>query len=109
MGGGRKSFNANSTSKMANHDVTDKNLCIRNDSRDLIKEWIRDKEAKQLSYQYLANLKDIKMLDAEHTDYILGKYTIFLPDLIILIIRRSRPSSVGKYLDKNYLFIILAR
>lgn len=69
------SFVANSSS--IPKEFLDKNMCVRSDGRDLIKEWIKDKKTKKLSHQYLANLNDIQSLDTERTDYILGRWESF--------------------------------
>lgn len=70
MGGGKKSLDASATKNAK--DILDKHLCTRTDSRDLVRAWIEDKESKQLSYQYLSNIGDLRALDTEHTEYILG-------------------------------------
>lgn len=72
MGGGKKSLDASATK--TTNDVVDKHMCTRSDGRDLVRAWIEDKESKQLSYQYLSNTGDLKGLDTEHTEYVLGGY-----------------------------------
>lgn len=74
MGGGRKSFDAESSSNLK--DISDKNMCTRTDGKNLINEWIRDKAFRGLSHKFLDNIYDINMLDTENTDYVLGKYEI---------------------------------
>lgn len=73
MGGGKKSFEANSPPNPKEH--VDKSLCVRTDRRDLIREWIDDKLSNNLSHQLLTNVSDIQMLDTEQTEYILGLFT----------------------------------
>lgn len=73
MGGGKKSFNGNNSSVTVKHSL-DKHLCVRTDGKDLIKEWMRDKALRKLSYQYLTSEKDMKSLDTKNTEYILGEY-----------------------------------
>lgn len=76
MGGGKKSFaadNAPSTAKDISGNP-DKNMCVRTDGRNLIDEWIRDKQTRRLSYRYLTNANDMRSLDAERTEYVLGGY-----------------------------------
>lgn len=74
MGGGKKSFVANSSSAAKEiPNGPDKNMCVRTDGRDLIDEWIKDKKSRQLSYQYLSNTNDLNSLDTERTEYILGR------------------------------------
>lgn len=82
MGGGKNSFVANmSTPAILNpKDIVlshfvDKNMCTRTDDKNLIKEWIKDKISKQLSYQYLSSVNDIYSLDTKLTDYVLGRYS----------------------------------
>jgi hypothetical protein len=82
MGGGKKSFNANNSSVTSKHFL-DKHLCVRTDGKDLIKEWIEDKTSKNLSYQYLTNEKDMKSLDTENTEYILGEW---LPIIVLYVL-----------------------
>jgi len=72
MGGGKKSFIGNTTTSVK--DDGDKHMCVRTDGRNLINEWIKDKQSRQLSFQYLADENDINSLDVEHTEYILGRY-----------------------------------
>lgn len=74
MGGGKKSFNANNNSSITSKHFLDKHLCVRTDGKDLIREWMKDKASKKLSYQYLTSEKDMKSLDTENTEYILGEY-----------------------------------
>lgn len=79
MGGGRRSFAANWSAKEGYvKEVVDKNVCARTDGRNLVKEWIEDKAAKQLSYQYLSDESDINLLDTERTEYVLGEHTTCL-------------------------------
>lgn len=73
MGGGKKSFEANSPTNPK--ETVEKSLCVRTDRRDLIREWIDDKQSNSLSHQFLANVNDIKLLDTEQTEYILGLFT----------------------------------
>ncbi|KAL4090774.1 hypothetical protein QTP88_025551 [Uroleucon formosanum] len=73
MGGGKKSFEANSPPNPK--ETVDKSLCVRTDRKDLIREWIEDKLSNNLSHQFLTNVSDIKLLDTEQTEYILGLFT----------------------------------
>ncbi|XP_025199754.1 alkaline phosphatase-like isoform X2 [Melanaphis sacchari] len=73
MGGGKKSFEANSPPNPK--ETVEKPLCVRSDRRDLIREWIHDKQSNNLSHQFLASVHDIKSLDTEQTEYILGIFT----------------------------------
>lgn len=70
MGGGKKSFEANSPPNPK--ETVEKSLCVRSDRRDLIREWIDDKQSNNLSHQFLTNVHDIKSLDTEQTEYVLG-------------------------------------
>nr|AEV66507.1 alkaline phosphatase 3 [Aphis glycines] len=70
MGGGKKSFEANSP--LNPKETVEKSLCVRSDRRDLIREWIDDKQSNNLSHQFLTNVHDIKSLDTEQTEYVLG-------------------------------------
>lgn len=71
MGGGKKSFDG--SSPQTAKDVADKQICVRSDGRNLTREWIRDKESRQLPYEYLENADDLNSLDTENTKYILGR------------------------------------
>lgn len=71
MGGGKKSFEANSPPNPK--ETVEKSLCVRSDRRDLIREWIDDKQSNNLSHQLLTNVHDIKSLDTEQTEYVLGE------------------------------------
>lgn len=81
MGGGKNSFVANTSmppmlnpKDIVSSFFVDKNVCTRTDGKNLIKEWIKDKISKHLSYQYLSSVNDIYSLDTKYTDYILGGY-----------------------------------
>jgi len=71
MGGGKKSFEANSPPNPK--ETVEKSLCVRSDRRDLIREWIDDKQSNNLSHQFLTNVHDMKSLDTEQTEYVLGE------------------------------------
>lgn len=71
MGGGKKSFEANSPPNPK--EQVEKSLCVRTDGKDLIREWIDDKLSNNLSHQFLTNVRDIRLLDTKQTEYILGE------------------------------------
>ncbi|CAI6360593.1 unnamed protein product [Macrosiphum euphorbiae] len=73
MGGGKKSFEANSPPNPK--EQVEKSLCVRTDGKDLIREWIDDKLSNNLSHQFLTNVRDIRLLDTKQTEYILGLFT----------------------------------
>lgn len=74
MGGGSASFIPN---VVINKNNTDKNMCVRTDRRNLVHEWIQDKQSKQLSYRYLTNKSELlNLLNTENTDYVLGEYFV---------------------------------
>lgn len=55
------------------NDQIDTWSCRRNDGRDLIQTWKIDKEKKKATYKFLRNTGDLRNLDIDKTDYVLGK------------------------------------
>ena len=51
----------------------------RNDSRNLVQEWLSDKEARNASSAYVTNNQQFRELDPTNKDFILGKsqYELF--------------------------------
>ncbi|XP_050524617.1 alkaline phosphatase-like [Daktulosphaira vitifoliae] len=72
MGGGRQSFVANPEDTLK---YVDKKVCVRSDGRNLVDDWIRDKNSKNSSYRYVTNLKDMISTNVETTDYVLGLFS----------------------------------
>ncbi|KAL5233293.1 hypothetical protein ACI65C_000703 [Semiaphis heraclei] len=73
MGGGKKSFEPYVPQNQ--RETVEKSVCWRSDRRDLIREWIDNKQSNNLSHQFLTNVNDIKLLDTEQTEYILGLFS----------------------------------
>jgi alkaline phosphatase len=48
-------------------------LCTRKDGRNLIEEYKYDKEKRGLKYSVAFNNKDLKNLDTNNIDYLLGR------------------------------------
>nr|XP_042903137.1 alkaline phosphatase isoform X2 [Parasteatoda tepidariorum] len=47
----------------------------REDGRNLIEEWIKEKKARGLSYKYVARKKELEKVDPHKVDYLLGLFT----------------------------------
>lgn len=48
--------------------------CLRNDSRNLVQEWLDEKAQKGFSAKYVTNTKQLRQLKPEDDDFIMGKY-----------------------------------
>lgn len=70
LGGGRQTLVSNVTSTPT--DPLDTWSCRRNDGRDLIEEYIKDKEARELKYSVIKNNEELNNLNIKNTDYLLG-------------------------------------
>lgn len=71
MGGGLQILKSNSSSRPG--DPVDKWACTRADGKDLIQTWIDLKKKNGVRYKFLSNTQDVHTLDADNTDYVLGK------------------------------------
>lgn len=70
MGGGRQMLKSNVTAD--EFDPIDKWACYRQDGRDLIADWTRDKSSKNLPYSVVQNNEELSRLDIDNVDYLLG-------------------------------------
>ena len=53
-------------------------VCVREDGRDLTNEWKRNKEKEGLKYDYVSNTEELRNVDSEDVDYLLGIAWLFL-------------------------------
>lgn len=70
MGGGRQVMKSNVSSD--EFDPIDTWACYRQDGRDLIHEWIKDKSSRNLAYKVVQNNKELSQVDIDNVDYLLG-------------------------------------
>nr|AGH32534.1 alkaline phosphatase [Azumapecten farreri] len=71
MGGGRWFFAPNNTVDPEHRDMT---VNGRQDGRNLIQEWIKDKQQKNRTHRYVWNDADFKSVDPAKTEYLLGLF-----------------------------------
>jgi len=50
----------------------------RQDGRDLINEWLKINRTSEANSAYVTNRSQLKSLNTSKTDYLLGKYFIYL-------------------------------
>jgi len=70
MGGGRQVMKSNVSA--SEFDPIDKWACYRQDGRDLINEWMRDKSDRNLAYKVVQNNEELSQVDIDNVDYLLG-------------------------------------
>ncbi|CAL7933290.1 unnamed protein product [Xylocopa violacea] len=70
MGGGRQMMKSNATG--TEFDPIDTWAGHREDGRDLIEEWKRDKLTRNLSFDVVQNNEQLSRVDVDKTDYLLG-------------------------------------
>ncbi|XP_076240183.1 alkaline phosphatase [Calliopsis andreniformis] len=70
MGGGRQVMKSNATA--GESDPIDTWACYRQDGRDLIDEWKRDKASRKLSFSVVENNEQLSKVDTDKVDYLLG-------------------------------------
>ncbi|XP_076182344.1 alkaline phosphatase, tissue-nonspecific isozyme isoform X2 [Ptiloglossa arizonensis] len=70
MGGGRQTMKSNATA--TEFDPIDTWACKRQDGRDLIEEWRRDKESRNLLYSVVENNEQLSRVNTRKVDYLLG-------------------------------------
>lgn len=70
MGGGRQMMKSNVTAKK--FDPIDTWACYRQDGRDLIDVWTRDKAGRHLAYSVVQNNEQLSQVDTDNVDYLLG-------------------------------------
>lgn len=70
LGGGRRHF----FPKWERDPKRPTDVGRRNDGRNLIEDWQRDKKARDLSYQYVWRKEDFDAVDSNKVDYLLGLF-----------------------------------
>lgn len=70
MGGGRQCLQSNVTDSP--DDPIDLWACSSADGRDLIRDWQTDKAERKLRHTVVQNNQQLRELDVENTDYLLG-------------------------------------
>ncbi|XP_067130186.1 alkaline phosphatase-like [Centruroides vittatus] len=70
LGGGRRHF----VPKWERDPKRPTEMGRRNDGRNLIEDWQRDKKARDLSYQYVWRKEDFDNVDSNKVDYLLGLF-----------------------------------
>lgn len=70
MGGGRQTMKSNVTA--GEFDPLDTWACYRQDGRDLIADWARDKSNRNLSYTVVQNNEELSRVNIDNVDYLLG-------------------------------------
>ncbi|XP_060071407.1 alkaline phosphatase-like [Ylistrum balloti] len=71
MGGGRKFLLRNTDKDPENRNITTHG---RKDGRNLIQEWINNKQERKLSHRFVWNLTEFNSVDPTKTDYLLGLF-----------------------------------
>lgn len=73
MGGGRRSFIPVDMKdpETGKEDVENGRL----DKRDLIADWLKDKESKKVEHSYVWNKEQFNKVNPKHTDYLLGLFS----------------------------------
>lgn len=71
MGGGRQCLTWMISNKT--NDPIEAWACKRADGRDLISEWKKDKINRGKTFQILNNTEDLRSLDYEKTDFVMGE------------------------------------
>lgn len=85
MGGGRQVMKSNVSA--GELDPIDTWACYRQDGRDLIDEWMRDKSSRNLAYKVVQNNEELSQVDTDTVDYLLG---IFANSHIEMDYKRER-------------------
>ncbi|XP_068248900.1 alkaline phosphatase-like [Palaemon carinicauda] len=67
MGGGRQEMGSPLTKDVMQD-------CVRSDGRDLVSQWKSDREAEGKSYSYATSTGELRAIDLENTDFILGLF-----------------------------------
>lgn len=108
MGGGRQEMGAGI-------DPEAKKKCERTDGRNLVREWQQDKASMGKTTAYVTTTEDLRNLNAEETDYIMGlfgdihvpyeldrdksgKGTPHIKDMVRVALRRLKRSENGFFL-----------
>ncbi|XP_064096223.1 alkaline phosphatase-like [Macrobrachium nipponense] len=67
MGGGRQEMGSPLT-------TGEEEECVRGDGRDLVSRWKSDREAEGKTYSYATSTAELRAVDAENTEFILGLF-----------------------------------
>ncbi|KAL6259881.1 hypothetical protein P5V15_009791 [Pogonomyrmex californicus] len=70
MGGGRQVMKSNVSA--SEFDPIDNWACYRQDGRDLINDWTKDKAKRKLAYKVVQNNEELSKVDVKNVDYLLG-------------------------------------
>lgn len=70
MGGGRQVMKSNVSA--GEFDPIDTWSCYRQDGRDLINDWIKDKSRRNLAHSVVQNNDELSRVDTNSVDYLLG-------------------------------------
>ncbi|XP_015115927.1 alkaline phosphatase, tissue-nonspecific isozyme isoform X2 [Diachasma alloeum] len=70
MGGGRQMLKSNATGTKS--DPIDTWACYSSDGRDLLSYWKNDKEERNLRYKLVQNNRELRSVDPEEVDYLMG-------------------------------------
>lgn len=71
LGGGRRHFLPR---KKASDPQLQTDMGKREDGRNLIDEWLRDKKTRDLDYEYVHRKEEFDRVDPAKTDYLLGNF-----------------------------------
>ena len=72
MGGGRQMLKSNATG--TEFDPIDTWAGHREDGRDLIEDWKRDKASRKLSFEVVQNNEELSRVNTDEVDYLLGLF-----------------------------------
>lgn len=70
LGGGRRHF----LPRKENDPKIQTDMGRREDGRNLIDEWLKDKKTRDLDYEYVFRKEDFDRVNPANTDYLLGMY-----------------------------------
>ncbi|XP_045774165.1 alkaline phosphatase [Maniola jurtina] len=73
MGGGRQGLMTNAT--VTPSDPTSPWSCSRQDGRNLIEEYKKDKKSRRLKYSVVSNNRELREFNVNDTDYLLGIFS----------------------------------
>lgn len=74
LGGGRRHFLPRREPDSKNSDASG----WREDGRNLIEEWQKDKKSKGQAYKYISRKRELDKIDPLKVDYLLGTNVLFL-------------------------------
>lgn len=56
----------------ARKDFSVRESCVRSDGRNLVNQWMTDKEARGATYAYASTTGQLRDIDPKETDFIMG-------------------------------------